>query len=363
MEKYYTYDELEKEKAEEPLVKLIDLSDPDEPSLTIYNGGLFMNNGQLHLVARVEDLSVELARVDEYHFDPNKRGFWRDESFVSRMASQDPSPVFTPSHGIVHSLVNTVSSKDNPNNIINYRSVLWPSNRLKQPLAKGPLGQKGLKIFYYRNEYLVVVRNRFEGRSGNGYTVFSSSHLGRVKKLRQITPTFVSHLQKDESHKIKGFFAPGQWGNVADSMLLLNNNRIAFMGHIAKYGKDFYKDGLVKSRNYAVIVGLLDPETLEVDQVKMVLTAQDVYRNYPDLQPKRADLWNVVYPRTMGFRLIVDEMGDQKIKMVGTCGVADRYSIIFETDWPFSSPPSYLDEANSPFNYPSEYIKLIFQND
>lgn len=363
MEKFYTYDKLEKEKTSDPSVKLINLLDPNEPNLTIYNGGLFMDNGQLHLVARVEDLGVELARVDEYHFDPNKRGFWRNESFISRTQHQDPSPVFTPTHGIVHSLVSTVSSKDNPNNIINYRSVLWPSNKLKKPIAKGPLGQKGLKIFYYHSEYLVVVRNRKESFDGGNYTVNSSSNLGRVTKLRHITPTFVDRLQKDDNRKIRKFFAPGQWGNVADSMILLNDGRIAFMGHIAKYGKSFYKTGQAKSRNYAVIVGILDPDTLETEQVQIVLTARDVYDEYPNLEPKRPDLWNVVYPRTMGFRLIVDDLGDQKIKMIGMCGIADRYSIIFETDWPFSAPPNYLDPANSPFNYPSEYIKLIFQND
>ncbi|MGI5841496.1 MAG: DUF1861 family protein [Patescibacteria group bacterium] len=363
MEHFYKYDELEENKTSDPEVKLIDVTNPEEPSLTIYNGGLFMDNGQLHLVARVEDLNVELARVEEYHFDPNKRGFWRDESFVSRMHHQDPSPVFTPSHGIVHSLVRTVSSKDNPNNIINYRSVLWPSSKLKRPIAKGPLGQKGLKIFYYKDEYLVAVRTRNEAVNSDAYTVKSASYVGQVKNLRQITPTFVKRLEGDQNRKIKGFFAPGEWGNVTDSMLLLNNGRIAFMGHIAKYGKEFYKTGLIKSRNYAVIIGLLDPETLETEQVEMVLTARDVYNEYQQLEPKRPDLWNVVYPRTMGFRLIVNEAGDQKIRMVGTCGVGDRYSVIFEMDWPFSSPPSYLEPSNSPFNYPSEYIKLIFQSD
>ena len=273
------------------------------------------------------------------------------------MHHQDPSPVYTP-EGIVHTAVETFAEDElEPYKITGYRSVISHSRGNNDIQASGPINQKGLKIFYYQGKYLVIVRRRDESMTGPYSIIDSSSYLGWVDNLSQITPDFVNETFANPDNRIPGFFKIGQWGNVADSMLLLADGRVAFMGHIAKFDSYRFDLSTHRQRHYSVITGILHPQSRHVSQVDISITAADVKKVHPNLIAKRPDLEDVVYPRTMGFY----QKGNNPY-LVGCTGVGDRYTAIYTTKWPFSVLPDMEAPQNFIFNYPGNLIDKLLNS-
>ncbi len=334
-------------------VKLLKIENSNDPDEIIYNGGLFTLNNKLYLVARTECLDEEVSNTKIYQYQDNR--FVLDSFFVALNNLQDPSPFYHPDHGVAISLVKTIPDKNDRKSISKYRSIIYPLNNFsktadqKMILAKGPYRQKGLKIFFYNGAFLVTARNRFESEINDIKKVKSSNHLSLVSKVEDINPKFIKNILKKPDTTIKNFFAADEWGNVTDCMLELEDGKIAFMGHIAKYvGNEKY---------YSIIAGILDPQTLVASEVSMILTAKDILKIYPDLPPKRNDLYNVVYPRSIGFCFDQD-----KLFLIGSCGLEDRYSIIFKLNWPFSVGPKQNHASNQMFNYSADLIQKIFSD-
>lgn len=213
---------------------------------------------------------------------------------------------------------------------------------------------------HYQEGLLVTARKREEKVTGGTKTIISSTYVKSVKDIQHVTPQFIEDVCIQDKYRIKSFFKLGEWGNVTDCMIQLEDGRIAFMGHIAKFGNG-YSNGY-QDKKYSILIGILNPQTLKTEQVQMLLCADDIYKSETNvLPPKRSDLLDVAYPRSMGFSIKKIE-GEEEFSLIGCCGVGDRYTAIFETPWPFSVLPDQSTPANKIFNYPDSIINSLFVN-
>lgn len=122
----FSYDCLLEQKNKSPQkslsIKILKIKDKSQPNNIVYNGGVYMEKDSLVLIARSELLNSEIACIKKYGF--NGEEFFTADDCKGFSESQDPSPFYHPNFGVMYSLVKTYSSKNDPEKIINYRSVL-----------------------------------------------------------------------------------------------------------------------------------------------------------------------------------------------------------------------------------------------
>jgi hypothetical protein len=160
---------------------------------------------------------------------------------------------------------------------LSYRTVFYKGqsiNNLKL-FATGPWGMKGIRLIELPNKTIgVFTRPQGEkGRRGKiGFAILDSINELSKRKLTQ-------------APLIENKFTKGEWGGV-NQLLVLKNNKIGILGHIARFSKDG------KNRFYYPISFCFDQNSGKVSPLRILLRRAEL----PEGEAKRPDLYNVVYP-------------------------------------------------------------------
>lgn len=263
--------------------------------LTVYNPAPIEIDGNLHIWARVEEITDEKNSAVML-FGEGKNGEWTPVEGAPVFKNlQDPFYCGKIDGDHVFGGVQIYEVQGSSH--LGYRTLFYryknsftelvdPHGGTVAPFAMGPKHMKDIRLIQRENGRISVFTRpqgggQFGGRGRIGYFEIAS-----LDALEEALADY--DRKKDSKTLIRGLFIDGklgeeEWGG-ANQLFLLPDGKIGVLGHIAGFNGDGKKD-------YYPMTFIFNPEDKSVSHVQIIATAVQ----FPPVETKKGDLGSILF--------------------------------------------------------------------
>ncbi len=262
----------------------------------------FKIDNKEYLFGRVEPRdNSELSKV--FLFKKNNEIWVPEENFPPLENSEDPfiSKINNKLMlGCVEVIKMDKAHEFDPENTLNYRTVLYEIENLKEPkrIFEGPWKMKDIRFIELPNNKIAIFsrpQGNIAGRGKIGFTVINS--------LDELSHEILSKAP------LLSHFSDEEWGG-ANEIHLLSKGELFVLGHIARKNPD-------ESLSYYPMYFTINPETREHSKIKILFQRKDIQEG----QSKNQNLKDVIFPGGLN----INE--DETIDIYIGAGDAEAYRI------------------------------------